>query len=103
MPSPSLDYPLAIGFAITGTVLKIGIKSSTMKQSTLGFGLFYTLMNVGFALGAEIADCPRDLYGDGGGAELMGIEFTTYQIIILVGLFSMQISLPFSLCAMVRR
>ena len=56
-----------------------------MKQSTLAFGLFYTLMNVGFAIGAEIADYFRDLYGDGGGTELLGIEFTTYQIIILVG------------------
>ena len=49
--------PLAIGFAITGPVLKVGIKKfTTMKQATLGFGLFYTLMNVGFAVGAEIAD-----------------------------------------------
>ena len=78
--------PLAIGFAITGPVLKVGIKKfTTMKQSTLAFGLFYTLMNVGFAVGAEIADYFRDLYGDGGGTELLGIEFTTYQIIILVG------------------
>ena len=46
--------PLAIGFAITGPVLKVGIKKfTTMKQSTLGFGLFYTLMNVGFAIGAK--------------------------------------------------
>ena len=78
--------PLAIGFAITGPVLKVGIKKfTTMKQSTLAFGLFYTLMNVGFAIGAEIADYFRDLYGDGGGTAIMGIEFTTYQIIILVG------------------
>ena len=42
-------------------------------------------MNVGFAIGAEIADYFRDMYGDSGGAEVLGIEFTTYQIIILVG------------------
>ena len=78
--------PLAIGFAITGPVLKVGIKKfTTMKQSTLGFGLFYTLMNVGFAIGAEIADYYRNLYGDSGSAEIMGWEFTTYQIIILIG------------------
>lgn len=78
--------PLAIGFAITGPVLKVGIKKfTTMKQATLGFGLFYTLMNVGFALGAEIADYFRDAHGDSGGTEIMGIEFTTYQVIILVG------------------
>ena len=78
--------PLAIGFAITGPVLKVGIKKfTTMKQATLGFGLFYTLMNVGFAVGAEIADYFRDAYGDTGGTELLGWEFTTYQIIIFIG------------------
>jgi MFS family permease len=78
--------PLAIGFAITGPVLKVGIKKfTTMKQATLGFGLFYTLMNVGFAVGAEIADYFRNAYGDSGGTEILGIEFTTYQVIILVG------------------
>ena len=78
--------PLAIGFAITGPVLKVGIKKfTTMKQSTLGFGLFYTLMNVGFAIGAEIADYFRDLHGDSGSEMILGWEFTTYQIIILVG------------------
>jgi MFS family permease len=78
--------PLAIGFAITGPVLKVGIKKfTTMKQSTLGFGLFYTLMNVGFAIGAEIADYFRDLYGDSGTEIILGHEFTTYQIIILIG------------------
>ena len=45
-------------------------KFTTMKQSTLAFGLFYTLMNVGFAIGAEIADYFRDLYGDSGGASV---------------------------------
>lgn len=78
--------PLAIGFAITGPVLKVGIKKfTTMKQSTLGFGLFYTLMNVGFAIGAEIADYFRDAYGDSGSTSIVGIEFTTYQLIIMVG------------------
>ena len=41
-------------------------KFTTMKQATR-FGLFYTLMNVGFAVGAEIADYFRDAYGDTGG------------------------------------
>ena len=78
--------PLAIGFAITGPVLKVGIKKfTTMKQSTLGFGLFYTLMNVGFAIGAEIADYFRDAYGDSGGTAILGVEFTTYQLIIAIG------------------
>lgn len=78
--------PLAIGFAITGPVLKVGIKKfTTMKQATLGFGLFYTLMNVGFAVGAEIADYFRNEYGDTGSVDVMGINLTTYQLIILIG------------------
>ena len=32
--------PLAIGFAITGPVLKVGLKHH--MTATLGFGLFYT-------------------------------------------------------------
>ena len=47
--------PLAFGFAITGPVLGVGIKwFTTLKTATLGFGP-YTLMNVGFTVGAEIA------------------------------------------------
>ena len=76
--------PLAFGFAITGPVLKVGIKYfTTLKTATLGFGLFYTLMNVGFWIGAELADFFRKNYSDG--VDLWGHELTTYQAIILIG------------------
>ncbi len=76
--------PLAFGFAITGPVLKVGIKYfTTAKTATLGFGLFYTLMNVGFWIGAEMADFFRKNYADG--VDLWGHELTTYQAIILIG------------------
>ena len=76
--------PLAFGFAITGPVLKVGIKwFTTLKTATLGFGLFYTLMNVGFTVGAEIADYFRKYHSDG--MEIWGVEMTTYQVIIGVG------------------
>ena len=76
--------PLAIGFAITGPVLKVAIKKfTTMEQATLGFGLFYTLMNVGFAIGAELTDYFRAEYAQG--AEVMGMHFSTFQLIIFVG------------------
>ena len=78
--------PLAIGFAITGPVLKVGIKKfTTLKTATLGFGLFYTMMNVGFYLGAIIADWFRETYGDTGTVPVLGMELTTYQAIIGVG------------------
>lgn len=93
--------PLAIGFAITGPVLKVGIKKfTTMKQSAMGFGLFYTLMNVGFAVGAEIADYYRDLSGDGGSTTVLGFNFTTYQAIIFVGFL---LSIPSFLAVFVMR
>ena len=76
--------PLAFGFAITGPVLKVGIKwFTTLKTATLGFGLFYTLMNVGFTVGAEIADYFRKYHADG--MEIWGVELTTYQAIIGIG------------------
>ena len=76
--------PLAFGFAITGPVLKVGIKwFTTLKTATLGFGLFYTLMNIGFTVGAEIADYFRKYYASG--LEIWGIEFSTYQLIIAIG------------------
>jgi MFS family permease len=78
--------PLAFGFAITGPVLKVGIKwFTTLKTATLGFGLFYTLMNVGFWFGAELADYFRKNHSDG--IEIWGLELTTYQAIIFVGFF----------------
>jgi MFS family permease len=81
--------PLAFGFAITGPVLKVGIKRfTTVTSATLGFGLFYTLMNVGFFIGAEIADWFRATYSDTGTVAFLGIEaleVTTYQAIIAVG------------------
>ena len=76
--------PLAFGFAITGPVLKVGIKwFTTLKTATLGFGLFYTLMNVGFWVGAEIADYFRKNHAEG--IDIWGMEMTTYQAIIFIG------------------
>ncbi len=76
--------PLAFGFAITGPVLKVGIKwFTTLKTATLGFGLFYTLMNVGFWIGAEIADYFRKNHAEG--LDIWGVELTTYQAIIFIG------------------
>jgi len=82
--------PFALGVAITGPVLKVGIKKfTTIEGATLGFGLFYTLMNVGFAIGGWMFDAIRNVYGDGGSATLpiLGIEMSTYQVILGVGFF----------------
>jgi|JI9StandDraft_2_1071091.scaffolds.fasta_scaffold71282_1 MFS family permease len=79
--------PVAIGNAILIPVLSVGIKKYTTTKSTaLGFGLFYTLMNVGFALGGYIFDKVRDIFGEHTIQiiPVAGIEISTYQIIFLV-------------------
>lgn len=81
--------PMAIGIAITGPVLKVGIKKfTTIEGATLGFGLFYTLMNVGFAIGGWMFDAIRVKLGDGGSTVLPILgELSTYQVILGIGFF----------------
>ena len=92
--------PLAVGFAIVGPVVSVGIKRFTTPQGTaLGFGLFYVLMNVGYAFGGYGFDfirgrfALRDLAGKvvnenaGGVLPVLGIHLSTYQIILFCGLF----------------
>lgn len=82
--------PMAIGIAITGPVLSVGIKRFTTKETAaLGFGLFYTLMNVGWAIGAWIFDKVREVVGEHSYLTVptTGIEISSYQIIILIGFF----------------
>ena len=94
--------PMAIGSAITGPVLKVGIKKfTTIEGATLGFGLFYTLMNVGFAVGGWMFDAIRTQFGDGGSVmlPLLG-ELSTYQIILGVGFF---INIPDLIAVLIMR
>jgi dipeptide/tripeptide permease len=88
-------FPMAIGIAITGPVLSVGIKRFTTKETAaLGFGLFYTLMNVGWAVGAWIFDAVRRWLGEHeiydiveqAGLDLpFSINLSTYQVIIFIG------------------
>lgn len=77
--------PVAIGNAILVPVLSVGIKKFTTKESTaLGFGLFYTLMNVGFAIGGYVFDKTREVYGEHSQIDLGFIYISTYQMIFLI-------------------
>jgi len=88
-------FPMAFGIAITGPVLSVGVKRFTTKETAaLGFGLFYTLMNVGWAIGGRIFDGMRSMLGehtiynvgDALGISLpFNLELSTYQLIILLG------------------
>ena len=89
-------FPMAFGIAIMGPVLSVGIKRYCTKEgAALGFGLFYTLMNVGWAMGGLIFDWVRRGVGrqsDGTFKEyvvtqipVLHIDLSTYQVIFLVG------------------
>lgn len=83
-------FPLAIGNALLGPVLSVGIKKYTSRESiSLGFGLFYTIMNVGFALGGYIFDKVREIFGEHKMISIstIGVEMSTYQVIFLVCFF----------------
>lgn len=80
--------PLAMGIAIMGPVLSVGIKRFTTSEGTaMGFALFYTMMNIGWALGGYLFDHVRGAYGEHTfmSFPLVGFPVSTYQVIFLVG------------------
>jgi len=84
--------PLGIGVAITGPVLSVGIKRfTTIEGAALGFGLFYTLMNVGWAVGAKLFDVVRINMGEMGRVDFLGDSLSTWQVLFGIGFF---INLP---------
>ncbi len=86
--------PFAIGFAIISPVISVAIKRFTTKESAaLGFGLFYVIMNGAYAIGGIFFDKVRGAYivkdvagkvvNDNAGTVLMGMHFSTYQMLYL--------------------
>ena len=89
--------PMAIGFAIVGPLISVAIKRFTTKETAaMGFGLFYVLMNLGFAFGGFMFDGVRDhlstkndvgkIINENAGLDLLGIHFSTYQMFFVIGL-----------------
>jgi MFS family permease len=79
--------PIALGNALLGPVLSVGIKKYTTGSSTaLAFGLFYTMMNIGFALGGYIFDKVRLILGEHTFTviPILNLTLSTYQFIFLV-------------------
>ena len=88
--------PLAIGFAIVGPLVSVAIKRFTTKEgAAMGFGLFYVVMNIAYAVGGWLFDWLRDTYAERDavgtiinenfGTTLMGIHFSTYQLFFVMG------------------
>ncbi len=95
--------PVAAGNALLGPVLSVGIKKYTTKKSAaLGFGLFYTLMNTGFALGGYTFDKIRTVFGEHSYVKipLLSVNMSTYQIIFAV---SFLLSIPTLLLILLMR
>ena len=96
--------PLTLGFAIVLPLVSVAIKRYTTKETTaLGFGLFYTLMNLGYAAGGIFFDWIRDFYAlkdasgkildENAGTLFLGMHFSTYQMIFVFGLGATLLSL----------
>ncbi|HQJ60525.1 MAG TPA: MFS transporter [bacterium] len=89
--------PFAIGFAIVSPVVSVSIKRYTTKEgAALGFGLFYVIMNLAYAIGGWFMDFVRDKYSlrdaagkiidENAGMDLLGFHFSTYQMLFFFGL-----------------
>lgn len=87
--------PMAIGFAVVGPLVSIAIKKYTTKETAaMGFGLFYVLMNLGYAIGSMLFDKIRGYFSvtdaagvvnENAGTMLFGFHFTTYQMVFVIG------------------
>ncbi|MCU0780842.1 MAG: MFS transporter [Akkermansiaceae bacterium] len=95
--------PLALGFAIVGPVVSVAIKRYTTKEgAAMGFGLFYVVMNIGYAVGGLGFDAIRGGFTRTGangvvntnaGTDLFGVHFTTYQLFFVFGTAATVVSL----------
>jgi len=96
--------PLAIGFAIVGPLVSVAIKRFTTKEgAALGFGLFYVVMNIAYAIGGWFFDWMRETFAERDalgkiinenmGTELFGMHFSTYQLFFVFGFIATCVSL----------
>jgi len=85
--------PQAVSVAFLSPVISVALKRYTKSDtSAMGFALFYTLMNIGFAFGGLIFDWIRQIYGEYGNVMIPVLgEVSTYRFILFV---SFLISFP---------
>lgn len=78
--------PQAVSVAFLSPVISVALKRYTKTDtSALGFAMFYTLMNVGFAFGGLIFDWIRQIYGEYGSVAIPILgEISTYRFILFV-------------------
>ena len=82
-------FPLALGEALQTPVMVAAIKRfSTTKQRSIAFSIYYSMMNVGFAIAGWTFDKVRAGLGEYGHYAIpyFGVQISTYQTIIFLGL-----------------
>ncbi|MCM2268225.1 MAG: MFS transporter [Elusimicrobiales bacterium] len=82
-------FPLALGEALQTPVMVAAVRRfTTTKQRSIAFSLYYSMMNVGFAIASYVVDKVRGGLGEYGHftVPFVGIEISTYQTIILLGM-----------------
>lgn len=82
-------FPLALGEALQTPVMVAAVKRfTTTKQRSIAFSLYYSMMNVGFAIAGFVVDKVRGGLGEYGHFTVpyLGIQISTYQTIILLGM-----------------
>jgi hypothetical protein len=81
-------FPLALGEALQTPVMVAAVKRfTTTKQRSIAFSVYYSMMNVGFAIAGWTFDKVRSGLGEYGhySVPLLGLHISTYQTIILLG------------------
>jgi len=81
--------PLALGEALQTPVMVAAVRRfSTTRQRSIAFSIYYSMMNIGFAVAAWTFDKVRAGLGEYGhyAIPFTGIQISTYQTIILLGL-----------------
>ncbi len=83
---------LAVGLAMTTPVMNAAVRRfSSTAQRSMAFSLYYTLMNVGFAIAAWLMDYLRAHLGEHGTHVILGVPMSTYRVLFL---FSALFTIP---------
>jgi MFS family permease len=79
--------PLALGEALLTPVMVAAVRRyTTTAQRSIGFSIFYVMMNVGFLIGGLVFDGVRHALGEHGQWTLpgVGLELSTYRVLFLL-------------------
>ncbi len=82
-------FPLALGEALQTPVMVAAVRRfTTTKQRSIAFSLYYSMMNVGFAIAGFVVDKVRGGLGEYGHFTVpyLGLQISTYQSIIALGM-----------------